>query len=154
MSTSKKVGSGIPSLAGSNSCSSINSFLHIFCASFRGMGGEGGPTAIASVVTLLAGPGNISAKGVRGVRAINAALELALVLTKVLGAVKVGTPDSAVLCGILPTIGVGVELVDEALVVSIVLIDMHYIGPSANTAYCTQFAESLQPPSTITYAAV
>ena len=143
MSTSKKVGSGIPNLAGSNLCNSINSFFHIFCANFRGMGGDEGPTAIASVVVLLVGPGKKSDNGVRGVRAIRA-LELPLVLTDVFGAVKVVTPDNAVLCGMQPRLGVVAGFVgDPVAAASVVLIDMHYVSTSVPAAHRTGLPESL-----------
>ena len=68
----------------------------------------------------------MSAKGVSGVKAITAALELELVLTEVLGVVNVVTPDSAVLWGMQPK--VGVELAIDTLVVSEMLINMHYVS--------------------------
>ena len=65
----------------------------------------------------------MSAKGVSGVKAITAALELELVLTDVLGVVNVVTPASVVLCGMQPN--VGVEL---AIDMSEMLINMHYVS--------------------------
>ena len=61
------------------------------------MGGDEGPTEIASVVKLLVWPDTISASGARGVRTITEALELEFVLIIVLGAENVTTPDNAML---------------------------------------------------------
>ena len=51
--TSIRVGCGTPSLAGSNSCSSINSLRQTFSASFFGIGGECGPIEIAWLASLV-----------------------------------------------------------------------------------------------------
>ena len=59
-STSNNVGYGMPSLDGNNSCSSINSTLQILSAILRGIGGEHGPTVMASVELLLFFPGEAS----------------------------------------------------------------------------------------------
>ena len=68
------------------------------------MGGEDGPTDIASVDGLLVRPGRIAANGVRGVTedAMSAALELGHVLIAPFGVENVAIPDSAELCGMLP----------------------------------------------------
>lgn len=50
----------MPSLDGNNSCSSINSPLQILSAILRGIGGEHGPTVMASVELLLFFPGEVS----------------------------------------------------------------------------------------------
>ena len=54
-STSIMVGCGTPSLAGSSSCSSMNSLRQTFLASFLGIGGECGPMEIAWPVSALVG---------------------------------------------------------------------------------------------------
>lgn len=61
----------------------------------------------------------MSANGVSGVSAMIEALEPELRLAETLGAVKVATPDKAVLCGMRPNNGVApdVDLSVEAVVI-------------------------------------
>lgn len=50
----------MPSLDSNNLCSSINSPLQILSAILRGIGGEHGPTVLASVELLLIFPGEVN----------------------------------------------------------------------------------------------
>ena len=61
----------------------------------------------------------------RGVKAITGALELELVLTIVLGAENVTTPDNAVLWGMHPSVRVDVDDDDDPPTISKVLVKMH-----------------------------
>ena len=103
--TSRIVGSGMPNLAGRRSCNSINSFLHIFCAIFNGIGGEEGPTGTASAEGL--GMGCMTdAKGVDGVIILMTALVVELGVTVTpegLLLAKVGSAAKAVPCGMSPS---------------------------------------------------
>ena len=107
------------------------------------MGWDDGPTAIASVVVLLVGPGKKSDNGVRGVRAIRA-LELPLVLTDVFGAVKVVTPDNAVLCGMQPRLGVVAGFVGDPVAAASVVLRHALCKHLCPAAHCTGLPESLQ----------
>lgn len=110
--TSSSVASGMPNRGGSSSCSSINSPRQILSAILRWIGGEHGPTVIASVELLRGGPDAISAPNDHEVKVVTLPL---LDVSELPSAVEVAlenvfTELSAVELGITPIVG-GVAVV-------------------------------------------